>query len=120
MRQRTSSRMSSGPQGAVSLASAGGQKLSSDDIRGHTQTNQLILHKAKLGPDWRFEKQDEIFDMLNEPDHEALCEIEQRALVDAIDNDHDLSTSHEATLMTLRIVLAADRSIRTGEVVRLD
>lgn len=109
-----------GPEGSVSMASAGDEKLSSDDIRGHTQTNRLILHKAKLGPEGRFAQQDEIIDTVDEPDHEALCEIEQRVLVDAIDNDRDLSASHEATLTTLRIVLAADRSIRTGEIVRLD
>lgn len=109
-----------GPGGSVSMASGGGEKLSSDDIRGHTQTNRLILHRSKLGPDGRFAQEDEIIDTVDEPDHEALCEIEQRVLVDAIDNDRDLSASHEATLTTLRIVLAADRSIRTGEVVRLD
>lgn len=109
-----------GPEGSVSMASAGDEKLKSDDIRGHTQTNRLIVHKSKLGADGRFEREDEIINTVNEPGHEMLCEIEQRVLVDAIDNDLDLSASHEATLLTLRIVLAADLSIRTGEVVRLD
>lgn len=109
-----------GPEGSVSMASAGDEKLSSDDIRGHTQTNRLILHRAKLGPDGRFAREDEVISTVDEPDHEALCEIEQRLLVDAIDHNRDLTASHEATLTTLRIVLAADRSIRTGEVVRLD
>lgn len=108
-----------GPKGSVSMASGSGEKLSSDDIRGHTQTNRLILHHATLAPDGSFAEADEIIDTVNEPDHEELCEIEQRVLVDAIDHDHDLSESHEATLTTLRIVLAADASIRTGEVVRI-
>lgn len=109
-----------GPRGSVSMASACEQKLSSDDIRGHTQTNRLILHSSSLGPDGRFAQEDEIVDTVDEPDHEELCEIEQRVLVDAIDNDRDLSASHEATLTTLRIVLAADHSIRSGDVVALD
>lgn len=109
-----------GPRGSVSMASASDEKLRSDDIRGHTQTNRLIVHHSKLGPDGRFAQEDEIINTVDEPDHEMLCEIEQRVLVDAIDNDLDLSASHEVTLTTLRIVLAADLSIRTGEVVRLD
>ena len=72
-----------------------------------------------LGPDGRFAHEDEIVDTVDEPDHEQLCEMEQRVLVDAIDNDGDLSASHEATLTTLQIVLAADRSIRSGEIIRL-
>jgi predicted dehydrogenase len=108
-----------GPRGSVSMASVGKEKLSSDDIRSHTQTNRLIVHNASLGPDGRFAHQDELIDTVNEPDHEGLCEIEQRVLIDAIDGDHDLSPSHEMTLLTLRIVLAADRSIRTGEIVWL-
>lgn len=109
-----------GPEGSVSMASAGDEKLRSDDIRGHTQTNRLIVHKSRLGPDGCFEREDEIINTVDEPDHEMLCEIEQRILVDAIDNDLDLSASHAAALTTLRIVLAADLSIRTREVVRLD
>ncbi len=108
-----------GPGGSVSMASGGGEKLASDDIRGHTQTNRLILHRSMLGPDGRFAHEDEIVDTVDEPDHEQLCEMEQRVLVDAIDNDGDLSASHEATLTTLQIVLAADRSIRSGEIIRL-
>lgn len=109
-----------GPLGSVSMASGGAEKLKSDDIRSHTQTNRLIVHKAELGPDGGFLHPDEIIDTVDEPDHEMLCEIEQRVLVEAIDRDLDLAASHEATLTTLRIVLAADLSIRTGEVVTLE
>ncbi len=55
----------------------------------------------------------------DEPSHDDLCEREQRFLLKAIDEDLDLSDHMEDAIKSLRIVLAADRSVRTGEVVRL-
>src|SRR5690606_24209237 len=70
-----------GPKGSVSMASA--EHVRSDDTRGHTMTNRLIVHPSRLGADGLFAERDEIIDTLDEPDHEMLCELEQRALVDA-------------------------------------
>jgi hypothetical protein len=57
--------------------------------------------------------------MRDEPDHDALCEREQRYLLRAIDEDLDLSDHMNDGVTSLRIVMAADQSVRTGEVVRL-
>ena len=56
---------------------------------------------------------------LDEPNHDDLCEREQRFLLKAIDEDVDLSAHMGDAVKSLRIVLAADQSVRTGEVVRL-
>jgi predicted dehydrogenase len=103
-----------GPKGSVSIVmaeNAGGVK--SDDINAHTKTNQILWHHADMS------KPDERIDMTDEPDHDALCEREQRYLLRAIDEDLDLSDHMDDGVKSLRIVMAADQSVRTGEVVRL-
>ncbi len=57
--------------------------------------------------------------MADEPDHDALCEREQRYLLKAIDENLDLSSHMSDGVKSLRIVLAADESVRTGNVVTL-
>ena len=103
-----------GPKGSVSIVmaeNAGGVK--SDDINAHTKTNQILWHHADMS------KPDERIDMTDEPDHDALCEREQRYLLRAIDEDLDLSSHMDDGVKSLRIVMAADQSVRTGEVIRL-
>ncbi len=103
-----------GPKGSVSIVmaeNAGGVK--SDDINAHTKTNQILWHHADMS------KPDERIDMTDEPDHDALCEREQRYLIKAIDEDIDLGDHMDDAVKSLRIVVAADQSVKTGEVVRL-
>ena len=103
-----------GPKGSVSIVmaeSAGSVK--SDDISAHTKTNQILWHHADPA------RPDERIDMTDEPDHDALCEREQRFLLKAIDSDLDLTEHMDDGVKSLRIVLAADESVRTGQVVRL-
>jgi hypothetical protein len=57
--------------------------------------------------------------MTDEPDHDALCEREQRYLLKAIDENIDLSDHMNDGVKSLRIVIAADESVRTGQVVTL-
>jgi predicted dehydrogenase len=108
-----------GSKGCVSIVSpetAG----SSADVDAHTKTNQLRLHHAKLGADGKFIAPDEIFDMSDEPDHQALCDREQAYFLQAIREDLDLSDHLRDAVNSLRIVLAADESHRTGQVVYLN
>ena len=103
-----------GPKGSVSIVMAeSGGEVKSDDISAHTKTNQILWHHADLS------KPDERIDMRDEPDHDALCEREQLYLLRAIDEDLDLSDHMNDGVTSLRIVIAADESVRTGEVVRL-
>jgi hypothetical protein len=55
----------------------------------------------------------------DEPAHDDLCEREQRFLLRAIEEDLDLSSHMSDAVKSLRIVLAADQSVRTGRVVTL-
>ncbi len=55
----------------------------------------------------------------DEPGHQELCEREQRLFLKAIHGEVDLSEHLEDAINSLRIVFAADESMRTGEVVKL-
>jgi predicted dehydrogenase len=103
-----------GPKGSVSIVMAEtAADVKSDDINAHTKTNQILLHHADM------RRPDERIDMTDEPDHDALCEREQRYLLRAIDEHLDLSAHMNDGVRSLRIVLAADQSVRTGQVVAL-
>jgi predicted dehydrogenase len=110
-----------GPKGSVSIvmAETGGSDTKSADINTHTKTNRILLHHADLDANGAPTRKDEIFDTQDEPDHDALCEREQRYLLKAIRENVDLSDHMSDAIRSLRIALAADRSVRTGEVVRL-
>jgi predicted dehydrogenase len=109
-----------GPKGSVSIVLAAGlEPLKSDDINAHTQTNQILVHHAELAPDGSPARPDERFSTTDEPGHDDLCEREQRFLLRAIDEDLDLSAHMNDAVKSLRIVLAADESVRTGRVVAL-
>jgi predicted dehydrogenase len=110
-----------GPKGSVSIvmAEAGGAEAKSADINTHTKTNQILYHHADLAPDGSLARPDERLSTLDEPDHDGLCEREQRFLLKAIDENLDLSDHMSDAVKSLRIVLAADQSVRTGKVVTL-
>jgi predicted dehydrogenase len=103
-----------GPKGSVSIVMAEtAGDVKSDDINAHTKTNQILWHHTDMS------KPDERIDMTDEPDHDALCEREQRYLLEAIDKDLDLTAHNDDAVKSLRIVMAADESIRTRNVVHL-
>ena len=57
--------------------------------------------------------------MRDEPDHNELCLREQQFFLQAIQQDLDLEDHMNDALNSLRIVLAADQSVRSGEIVQL-
>jgi len=107
-----------GPLGSVSIVS--GKAGCSADIGAHTRTETLLLHRAGLDARGRFVHADERIDTSDEPDHQELCDRQLAAFLGAIREDRDLSEQLEAALASLRVVLAADRSVRGGEVVALE
>jgi hypothetical protein len=118
--QRRTLRDVIGPKGSVSIVLAAGvDPVKSDDINAHTQTNQILFHHAELAADGSPARPDERFSTVDEPGHDDLCEREQRFLLRAIDEDLDLSAHMGDAVKSLRIVLAADESVRTGKVVTL-
>jgi predicted dehydrogenase len=116
-----------GPKGCVSIIvpQDGAQKSDGDgvsdsaDIDQHTKTNALRIHHAAVDGDKNLTKPDEILAMDDEPDHQELCDREQEFFLDAILEDRDLSESMDAAVNSLRIVLAAEESIETEQVVHL-
>jgi hypothetical protein len=117
-----------GPKGAVSIVVAqegqgearSDQVSDSADIDQHTKTNALKIHYAEVDADKNFARRDEIMSMEDEPDHQELCNREQEYFLRAIQDDLDLSEAMDAAVNSLRIVLAADQSIRSEQAVRLD
>jgi predicted dehydrogenase len=109
-----------GPKGSVSIVMAETEgDIRSDDINAHTKTNQILLHHASLEADGAFSQADERISTADEPNHDALCEREQRYLLRAIQEDVDLTDHMNDAVRSLRIVLAADEAVRTGRVVTL-
>ena len=107
-----------GPKGSVSIVLAPGvAAVRSDDINAHTQTNQIVVHHAALAADGSFARTDDRHSTADEPSHDELCEREQRFLLKAIREDVDLSAHMRDAVRSLRIVLAADESVRSGRVV---
>ena len=116
-----------GPNGAVSIVAAeqaaeageGAAATASSDIDSHTKTSVIRLHHAALDASGALLHPDEVFSMDDEPDHDALCAREQAYLLRAITEDIDLGDHMRDAVASLRIVLAADESIRTRQVVTL-
>jgi predicted dehydrogenase len=106
-----------GPKGSVSITA--NVAAQSDNIDSHTKAEALRLHHAALDENGTFLHPDEMIDLRGEPDHDGLCEREQRFLLRAIREDLDLTDHLRDAVNSLRIVLAADESIRTGQVVKI-
>ncbi len=116
-----------GPKGAVSIVmpeqgkevKAGAAETTSADIDTHTKTSVIRLHHAALNPDNSLARPDEVFRMDDEPGHDELCAREQVFLLRAIREDIDLGDHMRDAVQSLRIVLAADESVRTRCIVEL-
>jgi predicted dehydrogenase len=106
-----------GPNGCVSIVDEA--KGDSDDVEGHTKTGGLKLHYSNMDKTGKFTKPDQIVDTSDEPDHDGLCLLEQRYFLKAISDNIDLDDHLRDAVNSLRIVLAADESYRTGKTVML-
>lgn len=106
-----------GPKGCVSIVDE--TKGDSDDVEGHTKTGGLKLHFSNMDKTGKFIKPDQIVDTSDEPDHDGLCLLEQQYFLKAISKNTDLDDHLHDAVNSLRIVLAADESYRTGKTVML-
>jgi len=105
-----------GPEGSVSIVDpSAGQIRDSAHIDGHTKTSGLLVHHAHDDPT----QPDVLVDTSDEPNHQQLCDREQAFFLNAILEDADLTGHLNDAVNSLRIVLAADESIRTGKTVEL-
>ena len=109
-----------GPKGCVSIvadkAAAEGQ---SANVDAHTQTQALRIHHSELDAEGKFARADEMLRLDDEPDHDGLCHREQEFFLNAIRNDTDLSDHMDDAIASMRIVVAADESFRTGKTIDL-
>ena len=109
-----------GPKGCVSIvAKDAGGKGKSDSVESHTKTESLRLHRADINSQDEFVKPDEWIDMVDEPDHQELCNREQRYFLKAVNQNIDLTDHMDDAVNSLRIAFACDESVRTGNVVPL-
>jgi len=108
-----------GPKGCVSIVKDPNEAAAagSDDIDSHTKTNCIRVHYSDIDAKNEFVKPDQFLSTEDEPDHQALCDREQAYLLRAIQQDLDLSDHMQDAVNSLRIVLAADESVKTGQVV---
>jgi len=109
-----------GPAGAVSIVSGldegGGD---SSDVNAHTKTNLIRHHHGELDATGGLARADEMITTTDEPDHDDLCRREQEWFLAAIRGEVDVAQHLADVVDSLRIVLAADESIRTGQVTAL-
>lgn len=96
------------PNGSVSISD--GNKGASDDVDGHTKVGSLLVHRPG---------KDDLIEMPDEPGHQELCDAEQTYMIRAITENIDLERHMSDAVQSLRICLAADESIRTGQPITL-
>ncbi len=106
-----------GPKGCVSISDA--PAAASDDVEGHTKTGQLKVHDSSTDSQGHFKAEDRIISTRDEPDHDGLCLLEQEFFLEAILGDKDLTAHLTDAVNSLKIVLAADRSVKTGKTISL-
>ncbi len=109
-----------GPKGCVSIvAKDAGGSGKSDSIDAHTKTESLRFHHAELNKDNQFVKEDTWINLKDEPNHQELCNREQRYFLKSIHENIDLMDHMQDAVNSLRIAFACDESVRTGNVVSL-
>ncbi len=109
-----------GPKGCVSIvAKDAGASGKSDSVEAHTKTESLRFHHADIDDKNNFTKKDEWINLQDEPDHQELCNREQRYFLKAIKENLDLTDHMDDAVNSLRIAFACDESVRTGKVVLL-
>ncbi|OUU27625.1 MAG: oxidoreductase [Verrucomicrobia bacterium TMED44] len=109
-----------GPLGSASIvATEAGSRGKSSDVDAHCQTERILLHRSHKNEEGELEANDEYIDLDDEPDHDELCRREQLFFLDGITEKADLSEHQNSAILASEIVLAADKSFRTGETLSL-
>jgi predicted dehydrogenase len=110
-----------GPKGSVSIVEfdTNGQDGPDDATDSHSSTSGLRLHYSKLDGKGEFVRKDVDVRDLDDPDRQSLCQREQELFLRVIRDDLDMSQHLQDAVNSLRILLAADQSLRIGQVVDL-
>ena len=109
-----------GPKGCVTIEArdAGGEGQS-DNVDAHTKTEALRRHYSEIDGNNQFVKKDEWVETDDEPDHDELCRREQEYFLRAIQDDQNLDDHMQDAINSMKIVIAADESFRTGKTIDL-
>jgi len=99
-----------GPDGSVSIVEP---RHEGSDIENHVKTSEILLHHSDKA------KEDELIKLQGEPNHQELCQLEQQHFYKTIAEDLKMDDHMEDAINSLKIVLAADRSVREGIIVKL-
>jgi predicted dehydrogenase len=107
------------PNGSVSIV-VNEAATKSDDIDTHTKTAVIrVTTRPSSAQTASSCPPDEDLKMEGEPGHQELCDREQAFVLKAIREDIDLTRHMDDAVQSLRICLAADESVRTGQTVKL-
>ena len=107
-----------GPQGSASIVAADASaRGKSSSVDAHTQTERILVHRSKKNKEGELEQSDEYIDLDDEPDHDELCKREQQFFLNGILGRTNLTEHQDSAIRASEIVLAADHSFRTGEMV---
>ena len=109
-----------GPLGSASIvATEAGSRGKSSDVDAHCQTERILLHRSEKNEMGELQAKDEYIDLDDEPDHDELCRREQLFFLDGITGKADLTEHQNSAIRASEIVLAADHSFRSGQMVQL-
>ncbi|NDH00873.1 MAG: gfo/Idh/MocA family oxidoreductase, partial [Opitutae bacterium] len=107
-----------GPLGSASIVAAdASSRGKSSSVDAHTQTERILVHRSRRNEDGELVQADEYIDLDDEPDHDELCRREQLFFLDGILGKTDLTEHQDSAIRASEIVLAADHSFRSGEMV---
>ena len=109
-----------GPKGSVSIVEPNSKgEIKSDKIDSHTKTSSLLIHNQDRDENGKFINDDIVINTKTEPDHLELCLLEQKHLLDVIQNDLDIDSDLDDVISSMKIVLAADKSIKSGKQIKV-
>ena len=109
-----------GPLGSASIVAAeAGSRGKSSDVDAHCQTERILLHRSEKNENGDLVAKDEYINLDDEPDHDELCRREQLFFLDGITGKADLTEHQNSAIRASEIVLAADHSFRTGQLIQL-
>ena len=109
-----------GPLGSASIVAAdASSRGKSSSVDAHTQTERILVHKSVRNSDGELEAMDEFIELDDEPDHDELCSREQLFFLQGILGQTDLTEHQDSAIRASEIVLAADESYRSGQMINL-
>lgn len=108
-----------GPLGSASIVAAdASSRGKSSTVDAHTQTERILVHKSTRNSEGELEASDEFIELEDEPNHDELCRREQLFFLQGILGKSDLTEHQDSAIRASEIVLAADESYRSGEMIR--